>query len=137
MKICFEGVVHSGDPSRTGWCYDKTHKKDSSGDCIDVSCNEKDGSLWIGDHDVISEVGSIKWEGPITCAIYASSLLGDTAFQGALRIQEGWGYSEYTPVEDDELFVGPHNLIKIISDMEGDHITVWFADETINVLEGR
>jgi len=119
VKIVFEGRVELGDSSRC-----------SSND------DEKDGALWIGARDVVSEIGEVKWNGPVTCAIFAGKLTGDTAFQGALRIQEGWGYSEYTPIESDELFVGPHNLLKIIGDLEGDEITVWFADEPINVLAG-
>lgn len=119
MKLVFEGKVELGDTSRC------------SGDE-----DEKDGALWIGERDVVEEVGAAKWGGPVTCAIYCGTLTGDTAFQGALRIQEGSGYSEYTPIDDDKLFVGSHDLLKIIGDLEGQEITVWFADEPMNVLEG-
>ena len=118
MLIKFEGKVATGDSYRVSY-----------GD-------DRNGSLWIGEHDIVEEVESAKWNGPVTCAVYGGSLLGDTAWSGALRIQQGWGYSEWTPMDSDELFVGPHNLLKIIGEMEGEDVTVWFADEPINVLAG-
>lgn len=135
MKLVFEGKVSCGDSSRVGYCW-KEDKHGTEGVHTAEDCPEKDGAVWIGSHDIVSEVGEVKWEGPVTCAIYAGSLVGDTAFQGALRLAEGWGYSEYTPMDSDKLFVGPHDLLEIIGGMEGEHITVWFADEPINVLEG-
>lgn len=118
MKIVFSGKVESGCSSRT-----------SDGD-------EKDGALWIGGKDVVSEVGAITWSGPVTVAIASDFLLGNTTYAGALKIAEGWGYSEYTPMDDDQLFVGPHDLLKIIGELEGRNVTVWFADEPLNILEG-
>lgn len=136
MKLVFEGkVTTDGHPSRVAYC-SREKKHGQPGGHLAPECPEKNGSLWIGERDVVEEVGSVKWAGPVTCAIYCGTLTGDTAFQGALRIQEGSGYSEYTPIDDDELFVGPHDLLKIIGELDGQEITVWFADEPINVLEG-
>lgn len=135
MKIVFEGKVSTGDKYRVDYCWNK--EKHGQPDFHSESdCPDKRGALWIGEHDVVSEVGEVAWSGPVTCAVYAGTLTGDTAFQGALRISEGWGYSEYTPIDPDELFVGPHDLLKIIGDLDGEDVTVWFADEPINVLEG-
>lgn len=131
MKLIFSGTVSSGDSSRVSYC--REHKSDEG--CL-AACDDKDGALWIGDHDVVSEVGDVTWAGPVNVAIASDFLLGNTTYAGALKIAEGWGYSEYTPMDSDELLVGPHDLLKIIGELEGRDVTVWFADEPLNILEG-
>lgn len=135
MKLKFEGKVTTGDSSRVSYCWNEK-KHGTEGHHSAEDCDEKNGALWIDGRDVVDEVGEVAWQGPVTCAIYAGTLTGDTAFQGALKIQQGWGYSEYTPMDSDKLFVGPHDILKILEGFKGQEITVWFADETINVLEG-
>lgn len=61
--------------------------------------------------------------------------IADETFDGDLFVETGWGYSEFTPMESDELKVGDHDLIEILSRHEGENITLWVSDEPINVLE--
>jgi hypothetical protein len=90
--------------------------------------DEQDGWIYIGDRDLVEEVARTKWAGPVTVAI------GDDRFSGDLVAEEGWGYSEYTPMDPDELKVGPHNILEILDGHEGEEVTVWVADEPVDLL---
>lgn len=110
MILKFEGKVQLGDPCR-------------------VSEEEDNGAVKIGYRDLVAEVMHYKWNGPVTVAI------ADERFCGDLDAEFGWGYSEYTPMDPDILTVGPHNILNIISNHDGEHLTVWIADEPVNVLD--
>lgn len=105
----FEGVVTTGDGFR-------------------VYEDETSGSVHVGDHDVVYEVETTEWAGPVTFA------LADERWSGDLAVATGWGYSEWTPIDDDRLFVGPHDIVAIIRGHEGESVTVWFADEPVILL---
>jgi hypothetical protein len=110
MRLVFSGVVLRGDDHRADRC-------------------DLNGSVWVGGRDVVAEVEGVCWSGPVTVAV------ADERFTGDLAVEMGWGYSEFTPIDRDRLSVGPHNLISVIERLEGQDITVWIADEPINVLE--
>jgi hypothetical protein len=107
----FQGKVTTGNACRVGYE------------------DERDGWIHIGDRDLLADVEEVKWSGPVTVAI------GDDRFTGDLVAEEGWGYSEYTPVDSDELKVGRHNILEILDRREGEEVTVWIADEPVNLLE--
>ncbi len=110
-KLVFQGVVALGDEYRV------------------ASEGEKDGAILIGDRDVINEVDDVKWDGPVTVAF------ADQHFTGDLAIEMGWGYTEWTPMDPDKLCVGPHNIIELLTEHDGKEVTLWIADEPVNVLE--
>lgn len=89
----------------------------------------RDG-LRIGDKDVIAEIdfppGTM-----VNCGI------ADARYTGALDIEIGWGYSEWTIMDSDRLQVGPHDLLDIIRRYEGQEITLFISDGPINLLEHR
>lgn len=109
MKLIFKGKVTSGDSCRTG--------------------GEPDGAYRVGDDDVILRLLDLSPEKKFTVAI------ADERFEGHITGELGWGYSEWTPMDSDELRCGPHNLIEALAGHEGKEITMWVSDEPINVLE--
>jgi hypothetical protein len=89
----------------------------------------EDGSVWVGDKDVVDCIGSSEFKNPVTVAI------ADERFDGDLSVELGWGYSEYTPMDPDLLKVGSHDLIEILKRHEAKEITMWVSDEPVNTLE--
>ena len=111
MILKFKGKVGIGDDCRVG------------------ECDKPDGAILIGDRDLIGEVFAAKWSGPVVVGI------ADERFSGPIAIEEGWGYSEYTPMESDSLTVGAHDIIDILEKYIDQEITVWIADEPVNLLD--
>jgi len=104
--------------------------KVETGDACRVS-DEKNGALFIGGVDVVDRVTD-KWSSKTKVFV----ALGDSTFSGELFVECGWGYSEWTPMDSDELKVGEHDLIaEIESRHNGEEITLWIGDEPINVLD--
>ena len=88
------------------------------------------GSVHIGGRDVLDEVANAGFANPVTVAI------ADERYNGDLAYEIGWGYSEYTPVDEDKLTVGPHDLITLLGRYkEGEIVTLWIADEPFNTLD--
>ena len=112
--VKFEGIVTLGDNFRVSY---------------DGNPYDKNGAVWIGDSDVVSEIDDAKFSGPVTIGI------ADETFDGDLFVDMGWGYSEYTPMDPDVLKVGGHDLIEILSRSEGKSITLWVSEGPINLLE--
>jgi hypothetical protein len=107
----FDGIVTRGeDPCR-------------------VDSQETQGAVRVGDRDLVEEVSETTWSGPVTVA------LADERYSGDLAYELGWGYSEYTPMDADELTVGPHDVIEILLRHEDKSLTVWVADEPFNTLD--
>lgn len=87
-------------------------------------------TVTIGDRDVIAEVSEAEWrDNRVTVA------LADERFDGDLYAVEGsrW-YSEWTPGEPPEFKVGKHDVWDRLDDLDGKHVTLWVADEPVNVL---
>lgn len=108
----FEGQVHVGDPYRVSGHLDGL-----------------DGAIWIGHDDLVFELDNTNFDGNVIVGI------GDESFDGDLFVETGWGYSEYTPVDPDQLKVGGSNILNILRGYEGEYITVWVSDEPINLLD--
>lgn len=93
------------------------------------SADDLDGSIHIGGADVLSQIANVQFNGPVTVAI------ADERYSGDLAYELGWGYSEVTPVDDDKLTVGPHDIIARLNQYEaGQIVTMWIADEPFNRL---
>jgi len=107
----FTGVVTEGDASR-------------------VSYDEDDGAIHIGDSDVIAGIDAAAFSGPVTVAIADERFTEDSLVTGL-----GWGYSEFTPLGDDRLTLGPHNLIEVLGRYVDQEITMWIADEPVDLGE--
>ncbi|GAA5417939.1 hypothetical protein Pryu01_03017 [Paraliobacillus ryukyuensis] len=111
MKLIFKGKVELGDDCRVGLA-------------------EEDGAIRIGDKDVVREIDdTFSSDTKLTVGI------ADKTFTGELFVMCGWGYSEYTPMDSDELKVGEHNLISILQEHEDEEVTMFVSDEPIDVLE--
>lgn len=87
-----------------------------------------EGAVAVDGRDVVELVEMVTWAGPVTFAF------GDERWTGDLQSALGWGYSEYTPMDADELFVGAHDILAILEGHAGKRVTVWFADEPFNTL---
>lgn len=112
MKLIFKGKVELGDEYRVG------HN------------DMFDGAVNVGGIDVIEEIyDTFNSNQKVTVGI------ANKDFDGELFVQCGWGYSEYTPMEQDELRVGEHNIIDILSDYEDEEVTLFISDSPINLLE--
>lgn len=103
---------------------------------------------FIGEVDVITEVlSTFPYGSHVTVAI------ADERFDGDVHADHGSvGFSEYTPGDPAEFFLknpdGPdelypylssisdrgHDIFERLSDLEGQTITLWVADEPINTL---
>lgn len=114
MVLIFNGQVTLGDACR---------------------CSEEgpDGSIFIGGIDVVSKIRENKenFRRKVTVGIL------DERFDGELFIEEGWGYSEWTPMDNDQLKVGSHDLIEIVTRYSGQSITMFVADEPVNILDAE
>jgi hypothetical protein len=108
MRLKFKGLVESGDDCR-------------------VEDEDKAGAIHIGGVDVVAEM--LNHTGRFTFAV------ADQTFDGDLFVSEGWGYSEWTPMESDELKVGNHDLIEILRRYEGQEITLFAFNEPSNILD--
>lgn len=106
----FAGVVQLGDEYR-------------------VESEHVHGAVRVGGADVVASVDGVKWDGPVTFA------MADDRWTGDVAVELGWGYSEYTPMDADKLWVGEHDIIARLVEHEGKQVTVWFADEPVNLLD--
>jgi hypothetical protein len=62
--------------------------------------------------------------------------LGDETFSGDTYLYPGCrGYSEWTPVELSQLYVGDHDVFQRLRQMVGQVVTLWIADEPVNTLD--
>ena len=109
MRLEFSGTVETGDPYRvTG--------------SIGFD-DEKDGAIFIGGRDLVVEVDEAIFDNPVIVSIEGE------CFEGALKTEQGWGYSEYTPMDADELKVGTNDILDKLEALEGTEVTVVVRDE--------
>lgn len=90
--------------------------------------------VFIGDRDVLAAVREafppVYRERKVTVAI------ADERYEGALNLDFGSpGYSEYTPADAADLEVGPHSLFDQIERLSGQTITLWIADEPLDLAQ--
>lgn len=111
MKLKFKGKLEIGDGSRV---------------LDDIPW----GMIHIDGQDVLGEISDTFRNGEqVTIG------LADETFDGELFTDIGWGYSEWTPMDHDNFFIGDHDFLNILSKHEGEEVTLFVADEPINVLE--
>ena len=119
MLLRFEGKVVLGDEFR-------------------VFCCDPSGAIHIVEkgvfRDVVQEITDADWGGTFYESAKVTIGICDDTFTGDLFVQTGWGYSEYTPMDTDELRVGDHDLIEILKRYEGKLITLFVSDEPVNIL---
>ena len=87
------------------------------------------GSIYIGDKDIVSEIKDANFTTNIIVGI------ADETFSGEHFVETGWGYSEWTPMDDDKLSVGDHDLLEILKRYKGQTITMFVSGEPINILD--
>lgn len=108
-RLTFSGHVEAGDAYR--------HKLD-----------EDHGAILIGGQDVVAMIGEAHFTGPVTVAIADARFTAES-----LRADLGWGYSEYTPMDKDELRAGDVDLLSVLDRYAGQTITMWVADGPIDL----
>lgn len=109
-KLVFKGTVERGDAYRVG--------------------DDEPGAIRIGGRDVVEEVAETFTEKTnLTVGV------ADERFDGDLFIETGWGYSEWTPMDSDELKIGDHNLLEILGRYEGERVTVFLSDGPIDLMD--
>lgn len=92
--------------------------------------------IWVGDDNLTEWVGRTKFDGPVTVAFAGKRFTGDE-----IGSWEGHpGYSEVTPGDEAELELylsggGEHDIKRELRDYDGQEITIWIADEPVNILE--
>lgn len=120
----FSGIV-SGAPRYN--CYDDE----------DTPEDEREQPVTIGGEDVLAAVQEATFTGPVTIAF------ADKSWTGDLYAEEGWGYSEYTPMDPDTLAAGgefrdANNVLAILAEhYQNQHVDMWVADEPFNTLADR
>jgi len=93
-----------------------------------ISDDGENGQIWIGGKDLLTEL-LFNSGTKVICGIM------NDKFDGDLFIDYGWGYSEYTPIDSDELKIGNTNILDILETHEGKHITFIISDEPIDLLD--
>lgn len=105
MRLEFKGVVTTGDSCR----------------CDETA--EQMGYIYIGGTDICDEVNEQKWSGDVRV-----TLNGEELANGTCVTQVGWGYSEYTPIENDTVIVGSCDLLERLHDLNGQDVHVVIED---------
>lgn len=104
MKFEASGIVDSGDAWR----------------CMDG----KQGAIFIGETDIVDEIYERKWAPAVRAFIN-----GTLVAEGPSVSEVGWGYSEYTPMDQDKCNVGTVNLIDELEKFVGKEVTLLVTDE--------
>jgi hypothetical protein len=105
MRLEFKGIVETGDAFR-------------------VSEVNAHGAIWIGGVNVVDEIAEQKWAEAVRVL-----LNGELVANGNVVTELGYGYSEYTPVESDELNVGACDLIERLEALVGQEVTLVIEDQ--------
>lgn len=105
MRLEFKGLVTSGDSCR---CSDQ---------------EEQMGDIYIGGRDICDEVNEQKWSDNVRV-----TLNGEELANGTCVTEVGWGYSEYTPIESDEITVGSCDLLDRLNGFVGQDVHVVIED---------
>lgn len=105
-KIVLSGAVVTGDPYRNQDDPDRL-----------------DGAIHIGEDDLVDEILEFKWSDNVRV-----TLNGEIIATGSTVAEAGWGYSEYTPMDEDVAKVGDCDLIQRLKDLEGQHVHLCIED---------
>lgn len=94
-------------------------------------------AIWVGDDNLTERVRKTVFNGPVTVAFAGKRFTGYE-----IGSYEGYSsYSEWTPGDacSLELYLnngGEHDLKRELREYDGEEITIWIADEPVNILEG-
>lgn len=107
---------------------------------IDQYANPENGNdgmtVRIGGVDVLAAVdAAFDHKQVVTLAVCHASF-PEEKFSGGIYVDLGMrGYSEYTPGEAGDLLTGPHSLRTVLDKSRNQSVTVWIADEPIDLGE--
>lgn len=101
------------------------------GDAYRVESDTRDGDVRIGGVDFLGSIADNRFTGRVIVGI------GDERFIGEPDAELGWGYSEYTPMDQDQFTVGPHDILARLRALEGQTVIVTISNEAINIQEVR
>jgi len=87
---------------------------------------EENGAILIGGRDFVDEVLEEAWHGAVT--VYIDGL---DVCKGDVIGLLGSSYSEYTPLESDELSFGGFDIIGKLEGYEGQQVNVVVSDEPL------
>lgn len=94
------------------------------GDKYRVSYGEEDnGAIFINETDLVDEVAEHKWSEFVRVILNGKRLAN-----GQVVAETGWGYSEYTAVDEDQVFIGHCNLLSELEDLEGSRVDLIIED---------
>ena len=90
----------------------------------------------IGGENILHSIQDTKFEGKVTVAWLDRKFVGEDIWAA----ESVRGYSEWTPAAPYELELftrgaGTHDLVAELEQYRGQEITLWVADEPVNVLE--
>lgn len=92
--------------------------------------DEENGSILIGKHDFVDEVLEESWHGKVT--VYVD---GFEVCAGKVTGLLGSSYSEWTPLESDELSFGGFDIIDHLAKLEGNRVNVVVSDEPLPTMD--
>lgn len=98
MRVEFAGTVELGDECR-------------------LERLGLNGAIHIGGVDIVDAIAEEKFGKYVN--VY---LNGEYIANGEVVTATGWGYSEYTPMDEDRLLVGDCDLIDRLNDLEGEDV---------------
>jgi hypothetical protein len=99
------------------------------GDACRCDYDRPEGAVLINGQDVLDRIRSV-FHGDKKVIVGVM----DELFSGDLFIENGWGYSEYTPMDPDVMKVGDHDLIDILLRHEGKKVTLVVSDEPVDLF---
>src|SRR6478609_7606345 len=101
------------------------------GDSCRVSDDEPEGDILIGGVDFLAAVDNAFKSGQsITVGILDDAV---ETVAGSLAVDLGWGYSDYTPMDEDSLTVGGSDVLKALARRENQQVTVVVSDGPIDL----
>jgi hypothetical protein len=81
--------------------------------------DEKCGSVHIGDIDIVDQIHEHKWQHDVVALVN-----GVVVATGAAVTEVGWGYSEYTPMDEDVLQIDGVSLLDVLRQYAGKDVTL-------------
>lgn len=93
--------------------------------------------ITIGGRDVVEEVNGTEFEGPVTATFIKGNLSVMAKDPGSdIYFMEGMqGFSEWTPAEPPDLYVGGHDFADEFAQYDGEDVTFILADEPVDLGE--
>jgi hypothetical protein len=82
-------------------------------------CDEKSGSVHIGDIDIVDQIHEHKWQHDVVALVN-----GVAVARGKAVTEIGWGYSEWTPMDADCVRIDGVDLLDVLRTYEGKDVTL-------------